>query len=251
MNVVFLRSRPSRNFVASVLKSSNSRCEDRDHVPGHVLQDLGVLERATSFGTDTGSIWRDLLPGAARTDRCGAPGGARVDIALKPSGFQVFIQGSAAASPASRATPSSECCPAPAVDAPPVGSALTGADARACRACHDCARGRGAADRGRRCRASGGCSSAAITAAASSRATVAHGARAGCCRACAAAPVRAWSAASAAPRSASGASRAGRSRRRCSRARRPCTGWRSAPCSPRSASRGARRGVGLPAMSRR
>ena len=56
---------PARNFVASVLKSSNSRCEDRDHVPGHVLQDLGVLERAAPAGMEAGSIVGILLdPGA-------------------------------------------------------------------------------------------------------------------------------------------------------------------------------------------
>src|SRR4051812_14202174 len=59
--------------------------------------------------------------------------------------------------------------------------------------------------------------------------------RAGCCRACASGPRRAWSAASAAPGSASAGSGAARSRRRCSPARPPSRGWRSGPCSRRSA----------------
>ena len=68
-------------------------------MPRDVLEDLGVLERST-FGGDGHWLHRGktswsgpLGPGCDR-----ACAGGRDDIELKPSGFQVFIQGSGASS---------------------------------------------------------------------------------------------------------------------------------------------------------
>ena len=41
---------PARNFVGLRLEVVELPLEDRDHVPGHVLQDLGVRERAARGG---------------------------------------------------------------------------------------------------------------------------------------------------------------------------------------------------------
>ena len=41
---------PARNLRGLGLEVVELALEDRDHVPGHVLQDLGVLERAALGG---------------------------------------------------------------------------------------------------------------------------------------------------------------------------------------------------------
>ncbi len=101
---------PARNLRRLGLEVVELPLEDRDHVPGDVLEDLGVRERAALGGDGT---WLHcerppdpgVGPGCCRRCDC-----RRRAIGLKPSGFQVFIQGSrrsTASDPRGSTTPSS------------------------------------------------------------------------------------------------------------------------------------------------
>src|SRR5207245_977897 len=73
--------------------------QDRDHMPGDVLQDLRILERA-ALGWDGHwlHVYANLLMPVGRW--------AREVLRVKPSGFQAFIQGSETSSGSWRSTPS-------------------------------------------------------------------------------------------------------------------------------------------------
>ena len=77
---------PSRNLVGLGVEVVELALEDRDHVPRHVLVDLGILERSFAalgllLSTEAGSM-RRLLAGL------GVPG--RPNIAESRAGFRVF-----------------------------------------------------------------------------------------------------------------------------------------------------------------
>src|SRR5207248_525571 len=89
---------PDRNFVASVLKSSNSRCRIGITCPGTSFSTSGSSSVPRWVGMETGSTAETSwlrAPAAGSTRRrayC-----ERSVLTLKPSGFQVFIQGSQSA----------------------------------------------------------------------------------------------------------------------------------------------------------